>query len=55
MLETLKKEKPKNKRFQTPRQKSENEKEFGILKPELKEYVSIKRYSKKYKQFQNME
>jgi hypothetical protein len=42
-------------RFQTLRKKSENEKEIEFLKPELREFISIKKHSKKFKQFQNFE
>lgn len=54
MANTLTKEKKTN-RFHTNRKKSENEKEIDILKPELKEFITIRKQSKKYKQFQNFE
>jgi len=54
MAETLEKE-LKTKHFQTTRTKSENEKEIEILRPELKEFITIRKQSKKYKQFQNFE
>jgi len=54
MTETLKKE-LKIKYFQAARTKSENEKEIEILRPELKEFITIRKQSKKYKQFQNFE
>jgi hypothetical protein len=42
-------------KFQTTRRRSENEKEFEILRPELREFITIKKHSRKYKQFQNFE
>ncbi len=44
-----------NNNVRVRRVKCENEKEIEILKPELKEFITIRRQSKKYKQFQNFE